>query len=188
MSNLPLERLYCYLEDNNSDKNYVAYFPKNDGLDRQFYTIDSLVKIYSDSNTLDRVKLIEVSPYNDKIFTLVTTNKIKEFMINSAKKVELIGEMDNNYDKYVLSEIFIYHKKDESNSNDIFDSYVQYQNYYTTINSLKGNINLLKILKNLSKLILDDVAEIGRTLHKLGTNVLNSVNSMINKRAFDLGK
>ena len=188
MSNLPLARLYCYLEDNNSDKNFVAYFPKNDGLDRQFYTIDSLVKIYSDSNTLDRVKLIEVSPYNDKIFTLVTTNKIKEFMINSAKKVELIGEMDNNYDKYVLSEIFIYHKKDESNTNDIFDSYVQYQNYYTTINSLKGNINLLKILKNLSKLILDDVAEIGRTLHKLGTNVVNSVSSMINKRAFDLGK
>ena len=188
MSNLPMTRLYCYLEDNNSDKNLVAYFPKNDGLDRQFYTIDSLVKIYSDSNTLDRVKLIEVSPYNDKIFTLVTTNKIKEFMINSAKKVELIGEMDNNYDKYVLSEIFIYHKKDESNSNDNFDSYVQYQNYYTTINSLKGNINLLKILKNLSKLILDDVAEIGRTLHKLGTNVVHSVNSMINKRAFDLGK
>ena len=188
MSNLPLTRLYCYLEDNNSDKNLVAYFPKNDGLDRQFYTIDSLVKIYSDSNTLDRVKLIEVSPYNDKIFTLVTTNKIKEFMINSAKKVELIGEMDNNYDKYVLSEIFIYHKKDESNNNDIFDSYVEYQNYYTTINSLKGNINLLKILKNLSKLILDDVAEIGRTLHKLGTNVIHSVNSMINKRAFDLGK
>ena len=68
-------------------------------------------------------------------------------MNNSAKKVELIVGMDNNYDKYVLSEIFIYHKKDESNSNDIFDSYVKYQNYYTTINSLKGNINLLKFWK-----------------------------------------
>ena len=43
-------------------------------------------------------------------------------------------------------------------------------------------------MKNLSKIILDDVAELGKTFNKLGTNVVHSVNSMINKRAFDLGK
>ena len=190
MSNLPLSRLYCYLEIDSSNKNLVAYFPKKntENLDREFYTIDSLLKIYSDSNTLDRVKLIEVSPYNDKIFTLVTTNTIKEFMINSNNKVELIGEMENNSEKYILSEIFIYHKKDESNNNEIFESFAQYQNYYTTINSLKGNINLLKILQNLSKIILDDIKEIIESINKFCLNVVKIINNLINKRAFDLGE
>ena len=191
ISNLPMKKLYCYLEDNSSDKNLVAYYPskeKEGKLDREFYTIDSLLKIYSDSNNLDRIKLISVSPYNDKIFTIITTNKIREFMINSDKKVELIAEMDNNYEKYILSELFIYHKKDESNTDDIFDNYAQYQNYYTTLNSLKGNINLLKILKNLVKIIIDDIIEIGKSIQKSFINLSKVINNLIYKRAFDLGQ
>ena len=187
-SNLPTKKLYCYLNVDSSDKNLVSYWPDKDGkLERDFYTIDPLVQIYSDSNTLDKVKLIEVSPYNDKIFTLVTTSKIIEFMINSKNKVELIGEIENNYEKYVLSELFLYNKRDESN-NDIFESYIQYQNYCTTINSLKGNINLLKILKNLLKIITDDAIEILKSLRKLFLNISQIINNLINKRVFDLGK
>ena len=189
ISNKPSRKLYCYLEDNTSEHNLVAYYPsqtKEGKLDREFYTIDSLLKIYSDSNNLERVNLISVSPYNDKLFTILTTNKIKEYMINSDKKVELIAEMDNNYGLYILSELVVYHKKDESNSDDVLDSYVQYQNYYTTLNSLKGNINLLQILKNLSKIILDDIKEIVKSIQKAIINISKIVNNIINKRAFDL--
>ena len=189
ISDLPKRRLYCYLNDNSSDKNLVAYWPNEESkLERDFYTIESLVQIYSDSNTLDKVKLIEVSPYNDKIFSLVTTNKIKEFMIKSNNKVELIGEIDNNYEKYILSEIFIYHKKEEENNDEVFDSFAQYQNYYTTINSLKGNINLYKILSNLLKIIKDDIIEIAQSITKLVSNISKLINNILNKRAFDLGK
>jgi hypothetical protein len=132
------------------------------------------------------VNLISVSPYNDKLFTILTTNKIREYMINSDNKVELVAEMDNNYGVYVISELVVYHKKDESNSDDMFDSYAQYQNYYTTLNSLKGNINLFKILKNLSKIILDDIKEIVKSTQKAIINLSKIVNNLINKRAFDL--
>ena len=189
ISNMPLRRLYCYLDVDSSDKNLVAYWPRKEGkLEREFYTIDSLLKIYSDSNTLDFVTLLEVSPYNDKIFTLVTTNKIKEFMINKNNKVELIGEIDNTYERYVLSELFIYHRKDESNNDDIFDSYTQYQNYYTTINSIRGNINLFNILKNLVRIIIDDIIEIGKSIQRMGLNIINIINKSIEKKAFDLGR
>ena len=189
ISNLPQRKLYCYLNGDSSDKNLVAYWPSKEGkLEREFYTIDSMVQIYSDSNNLDRIKLLEVSPYNDKAFTLVTTNKIKEFVIDSNNKVVLTGEMDNNYEKYVLSELFLYHKKDKSSNDDIFESYEQYQNYYTTINSLKGNINLFKILQNLLKIIIDDAIEIGQSIQKMFQNISKMINNLINKRAFDLGK
>ena len=187
ISNLPSRKLYCYLNVDSSDKNLVAYWPDKSGkLEREFYTIDSLVQIYSDSNYLERVKLIDVSPYNDKLFTIVTTNKIKQFMINSNNKVELIGEMENSYEKYVLSELFIYHKKDESNVDEAFDSFAQYQDYYTTINSLKGNINLLKILKNMVKIIIDDAIDIGKSIQKGFENLKTIINNLINKKAFGL--
>ena len=189
VSKAPSKKVYCYLEDNSSDKNLVAYYPskeKEGKLDREFYTIDSLVKIYSDSNNIDRVKLISVSPYNEKLFTIITTNKIREYMIKPDNKVELIAEMDNNYEKYILSELFIYHKKDESNNDDIFENYAQYQNYYTTLNSIKGNINMLQLLKNLSKIIVDDVKEIAKSLQKAIINISKIINNIINKRAFDL--
>ncbi len=189
ISNIPKKKLYCYLNVDSSDKNLVSYWPDKDSkLEREFFTIESLVQIYSDSNTIDKVKLLEVSPYNDKVFTIVTTNKIKEFMINSNNKIELIGEMDNNYEKYILSELFLYHKKDETNNDDTFDSYAQYQNYYITINSLKGNINLYKILSNLIKIIKDDVIEIIQSINKLFSTISKVINNLINKRAFDLGK
>ena len=187
LSNIPTRKLYCYLDVDSSDKNLVAYWPDENGkLEREFFTIDSLVKIYSDSNSLEKVKLIEVSPYNDKVFSLVTTNKIKEFMINSNNKVELIGEMNNNFERYVLSELFIYHKKDESNSDETFDSFAQYQDYYTTINSLKGNINLLKILKNLLKIIKDDAIEIGKSIQKSFENLKTIINNLIKNKSFGL--
>ena len=191
ISNIPLRRLYCYLDVSfdSTYNNLVAYWPKKEGkLEREFYTIDSLLKIYSDTNTLDIVTLLEVSPFNDKVFTLVTTNKIQEFMINSNNKVELIGEMDNTYEKYILSELFIYHRKDELKNDDIFDNYIQYQNYYTTINSIKGNINLFNILKNLVKIIIDDLIEIGKSIHKMALNIKNIINKLVEKKAFDLGR
>ena len=186
MANLPSQIIYCYLEDQESDKNLVAYWPNSEGkLEREFYTIDSLVKIYSDSNTLDRVRLLSVNPFNNKIFSIVTTNRIIEFQINDDKSVEIVYEMENNYDNYVISELFIY--KRDSNS-DIFDSYSQYQDYYTTINTLKGNVNLLKILTNLCKIILADIKEIASSLYKCFLDIKNLINNLIYKRAFDLGK
>ena len=106
MSNLPFQKLLCYLEDQESDKNLVAYWPNSEGkLEREFYTINSLVQIYSDSNTLDRVRLIAANPFNNNIFSIATTNRIIEFKINEEKKIEIISEMENNYDNYILSEL-----------------------------------------------------------------------------------
>ena len=189
MTNLPSQKIYCYLEDQESDKNLVAYWPNSEGkLEREFYTIDSLVRIYSDSNTLDRVRLIQANPFNNKIFIIATTNRIIEFKINEDKIVEIVSEMENNYDNYVLSELILY-KKEQSNSNsEIFDSYSEYQDYYTTINTLKGNVNLFKILKTLCKIIIDDIIEISNSIYKCFLDIKNLISNLIYKRAFDLGK
>ena len=188
MTNLPSAKIYCYLEDQESDKNLVAYWPNSEGkLEREFYTIDSLVKIYSDSNTLDRVRLIEANPYNNKIFSIVTINRIIQFKITEEKKVEIVSEMENNYDNYVISELFIY-KQDQSGNNKVFDSFSQYQDYYTTINSLKSNVNLLKILQTLCKIIIDDLIEISNSIYRFLIDIKNLINNLIYKRAFDLGK
>ena len=187
ISNMPSQRLYCYLEDQTSDKNLVAYWPNKEGkLDREFYTIDNLVKIYSDANTLDRVRLIEVNPNNNKIFSIVTTNRIIEYKITDEKYVELIAEMENNYEKYITSELFLY--KPENSKNNIFESYSQYQDYYTTINTLKGNVNLLKIIKTLVKIIIDDLTEIFNSIYKLFLALKNAIIILINKKTLDLGK
>ena len=189
MSDLPSQKIYCYLDDQTSDKNLVAYYPNNEkSLEREFYTIDSLVKIYSDSNTLDRVRLIQANPFNNKIFSIVTTTRIIEFKINEDKTIEIIGEMENNYEKYVLSELFIYKREIYNNNNQIFDSYSQYQNYYTTINTLKGNVNLFKILTTLCKIIVDDLIEIANSIYKSFLDLKNFMNNLIYKKAFDFGK
>ena len=189
MSNLPSPRIYCYLEDETSDKNLVAYYPNSEGkLEREFYTIDSLVKIYSDSNTLDRVRIIEANPFNNRIFTIVTTNRIIEFKINDDKNVDIIAEMENNYENYITSELFIYKRETSNNNNEIFDSFSQYQNYYTTINSMKGNVNLFKILKTMCQIIINDVKEIANSLYNSFQDLKNLINNLIYKKAFDLGK
>ena len=189
MSNLPSPKIYCYLEDQNSDKNLVAYYPNADGkLEREFYTIDSLVKIYSDANTLDRVRLISANPFNNRIFTIVTTNRIIEFKINDDKNVEIVAEMENNYEKYITSELFIYKRETSNTNNEVFDSYSQYQNYYTTINSIKGNVNLFKILKTLCQIIVDDAKEIANSIYNSFLDLKNLINNLIEKKAFDLGK
>ena len=189
MANLPYQIMYCYLEDQESDKNLVAYWPNSEGkLEREFYTIDSLVKIYSDSNTLDRVRIISTNPFNNKIFSIATTNRIIEFRINKEKNVEIISEMENNYDNYALSELFIYKRDNSDSNNEIFDSFEQYQDYYTTVNTLKGNVNLFKILKNLCKIILEDIIEIANSIYKCFMDIKNLINNLINKRAFDLEK
>ena len=189
MSNLPSPRIYCYLEDETSDKNLVAYYPNSDGkLEREFYTIDSLVKIYSDSNTLDRVRLIEANPFNNRLFTIVTTNRIVEFKINEDKSVEIVNEMESNYEKYITSELFIYKRETSNNNNEIFDSFSQYQNYYTTINSMKGNVNLFKILKTMFQIIIDDVKEIANSLYKIFLDLKNLINNLIDKKAFNTEK
>ena len=189
MSNLPSPRIYCYLEDETSDKNLVAYYPNSEGkLEREFYTIDSLVKIYSDANTLDRVRIIEANPFNNRIFTIVTTNRIIEFKINDDKNVDIVAEMENNYENYVTSELFIYKRETSNNNNEIFDSFSQYQNYYTTINSMKGNVNLFKILKTMCQIIINDVKEIANSLYNSFLDLKNLINNLIYKKAFDLGK
>jgi len=189
MSKLPTQKIYCYLEDQTSEKNLVAYWPNTEGkLEREFYTIDSLVKIYSDANTLDRVRLIQANPYNNKIFTIVTTTRIIEFKITEEKNVEIVSEMENNYEKYITSELFIYQKEFSNNNNEIFDSYSQYQNYYTTINSLKGNVNLFKILKTLCKIIIDDLIEISNSIYKIFFDLKNLINNLIYKKAFNFEK
>ena len=189
MSNLPFQQLLCYLEDQESDKNLVAYWPNSEGkLEREFYTINSLVQIYSDSNTLDRVRLIAANPFNNKIFSIVTSNRIIEFKINQEKKIEIISEMENNYDNYILSELILYKKEQSNNNNEIFESYSQYQDYYTTINTLKGNVNLLKILINLCKIILEDIIEIANSLYKCFLDLKNLVNNLIYNKAFNLEK
>ena len=188
MSNLPSPRIYCYLEEETSDKNLVAYYPNNDGkLEREFYTINSLFNIYTDANTLDRVRLIEANPFNNRLFTIVTTNRIIEFKINDDKSVEIVNEMENNYEKYITSELFIY-KQETSNNNEIFDSFSQYQNYYTTINSMKGNVNLFKILKTMCQIIINDIKEIANSLYKCFFDLKNLINNLIEKKAFDIGK
>ena len=189
MANLPYQIMYCYLEDQESDKNLVAYWPNNEKkLEREFYTIDSLVKIYSDSNTLDRVRILSANPFNNKIFSIATSNRIIEFKINEEKNVEIVSEMENNYDNYVLSELFIYKKEESGSNSDSFDSYSQYQDYYTTINTLKGNVNLFKILSNLCRIILEDIIEISSSVYKCFMDIKNLINNLIYKRAFDLGK
>ena len=189
MSNLPFQKLLCYLEDQESDKNLVAYWPNNEGkLEREFYTINSLVQIYSDSNTLDRVRLIAANPFNNNIFSIATTNRIIEFKINEEKKIEIISEMENNYDNYILSELILYKREQSTNNNEIFESYSQYQDYYTTINTLKGNVNLLKILTNMCKIILEDIVEIANSLYKCFLDIKNLINNLIYNKAFNLGK
>ena len=96
--------------------------------------------------------------------------------------------MENNYEKYVLSELFIYKREQYNSNNEIFDSYSQYQNYYTTINSMKGNVNLFKILKTMCQIIINDIKEIANSLYKCFFDLKNLINNLIYKRAFDLGK
>ena len=180
LSNSPTQKLFCYLDDSTSDKNLVSYFVDSQGkLDRKHYVIDSLVKIYSNSNTIDEVKLIETSPFNDNIFTIVTTNKIMEFNIKDDK-VELIGEMENNYEKYVSSNIFIYNN-DENDSENAEGNLMHYYKYYTTINSMKTNLNLLKIITNIGRIIIDDLIEIINSLKKLFINLKVMVDKLLNK-------
>ena len=177
----PNQKLFCYLDDSTTDKNLVSYFVGSDEgkLERKHYVIDSLVKIYSNSNTIDEVKLLEFSPYNDNIFTIVTANKIMEFSIKDDK-VKLIGEMENNYEKYVSSNIFIY-KNDDGDSENVEGNLMNYYKYYTTINSMKTNLNLLKIITNIGHIIVDDLIEIVKSLKKLFLNLKAMIDKLLNK-------
>ena len=150
----------------NNNLNLIKYSEKNE----KKYNLLTEIPI-------NNIQVFSVFPYNGNIITIVDNNIIFQFELNEDDKIIKYNSMFiNKITNIVYSELISINIPNQNLNNNNLNKFS-----YSTINNLKNNFDILKIITNMINIIISDL----KTFIEHSKNILNETISFIkNRRQF----
>ena len=150
----------------NNNLNLIKYSEKNE----KKYNLLTEIPI-------NNIQVFSVFPYNGNIITIVDNNIIFQFELNENDNIIKYNSMFiNKITNIVYSELISINIPNQNLNNNNLNKFS-----YSTINNLKNNFDILKIITNMINIIISDL----KTFIEHSKNILNETISFIkNRRQF----